>query len=1033
MIRKIRKSLMLKWTLFSILLATIPLSIAGIRIIQIYQRDLKKSLIELEGMKADIVAGKTEAFFERLTSDLYFIARNETLRAGKVQQTRGFLEDFLFKNENLVELTLFNGKGREVIKVSKTKVFDHLDLREESKSELFGRASRGGIYYGDFYLTPDMVPTMVVAIPIEDHRGKIQGVLGARIHLRYLWNVLPQTQIGKKGSTYVVDREGNLIAHPDTRKVLLGLNVRHLPMVDQAVRGKDGNLEFEYPKGETHLGVYKAVRELGWGIIVQVPTEEAYGPVDQVAHTALKWILIAFGVAVFLGLFLTRRLTLPVKHLSEKMDEVAKGNLNLSLEPRSEDEIGHLTRSFNQMIQDLRQSQQSLREAEEKYRRIFENSKDMIFITTPEGSFLDINPTGVQTLGYKDRETLLQSSVLDTYDRSEDRQRFREEISKEGFVKDFEVKLRKKDGTPIDCLITASRRSDEEGHLLDYEGIVKDITVRKRMEEELRQKTQELQGLYELSSLINQSLDLNEVLTNALNKILDLTGFEMGGIYLLQEDGKTLAFKYCQGYSPAFVDQMREIPLGEGVSGRAIQTGRPVLFRTEDDPASRLLPFLKQEGIEYTMSIPLLVKEKVVGAINLSTRSVHVSSWSKIDLLESFGNQIGLALENANLFSTVSKAKSEWETTFDAVTDLITIRDQDYRILRANKAALKRFGLDPREMIGRKCYEALHHQTGPCEGCYVAQTLKTRKPAAGERESLYLHGIFQYHTFPVFNQLQEVVAVVDLAREITEEKRLEREKEVLNTIHQILASSLDVRQVMKAVHSELKKVLHSDRMTVTLMDEAQERFRFFAIERDYHAEEWVEEGSYPYRGTPFEETMRTGFPIVVSDTMENDSWLDGRLLQEGIRSSLIYPLQYEQRTIGTLNFGSKEPHHFSERQFDFLRQIASGLAISIENSLLLDEIRQSEEKYRQVVEAAHDGVLVVGNDFQFKYVNETFAEIIGYPREELIGMDFRNVLEEESKALVADRYLRRQKRERVSPPGMNSICSGKTETSEMWR
>jgi PAS domain S-box-containing protein len=119
--------------------------------------------------------------------------------------------------------------------------------------------------------------------------------------------------------------------------------------------------------------------------------------------------------------------------------------------------------------------------------------------------------------------------------------------------------------------------------------------------------------------------------------------------------------------------------------------------------------------------------------------------------------------------------------------------------------------------------------------------------------------------------------------------------------------------------------------------------------------------------------------------------------------------------MGTVNFGSKNPNHFSEDHVRFFQQLSVGLAISIENSLLLDEIKASEERYRTLVEGAHDGVLVVGDDYRFKYVNERLAEILGHSREELIGMDFRNYLDEQSKQLVADRYVLRQKGDEVPP------------------
>jgi PAS domain S-box-containing protein len=330
-------------------------------------------------------------------------------------------------------------------------------------------------------------------------------------------------------------------------------------------------------------------------------------------------------------------------------------------------------------------------------------------------------------------------------------------------------------------------------------------------------------------------------------------------------------------------------------------------------------------------------------------------------------------------------------------------------------------------MVGRKCYEIFHHRHQPCEGCYITRTLKTKDPISGERESNYLKGIFQYYTFPVYDKEGEVVAVVDLAREITEKKRLEIEKEVVNNINKILASSLDVRQVLKAVHSELNKVFESERMTITLLDEGEEGFQYFALEKEDDAKELFKGVVYPKSGSPFEKALYTGLPVIVPNTAESDSWVDQKLMREGIHSSMVYPLIYKERVIGTLNFGSKEVDHFSKKDFDLLQQIAPGLAISIKNSLLLDSIKGSEEKYRTVVESAMDGVGVVAKDNRLKYANKRLAEIQGCAQEKLIGMDFTDFLDEESKQLMADRYLRRQKGEELSPHFELNIIRGDGE------
>jgi PAS domain S-box-containing protein len=1015
MIKAIRESLRLKWIAFSVLLATIPIAIAGFSIIRAYQENLKRLVIEIEREKADRVVERTRTFLGKVTSSLLLLTKDEHCIRGDLSHQKEHLKNFLHQNDSFVELAMLNEKGKETVKVSKYKWLGSSELKDRSRTEVFRVASKGRTYYGDFEITKNVIPTMVIAVPAERERGKPNGVLVAQIHLRSIWDVVSETRIGKEGFAYVVDSEGMLICHPDMDRVLMKINMRHFPMVNQVIAGKEGNLEFEHPRGQKFLFVFKPIRDLDWGVIVQVPVQEAYQPIKAATHTALAWILVSLSIAIIFSLFFTKRLVHPIKQLSQEMAKVSKGNLDVHIEATTPDEIGLLTNSFNQMVRDLKQSQEALRAAEEEYRRIFENSRDMVYITSLDGKFFDVNQAGVEMFGYANKEELTQLQVGDTYFHSWDRKRFQNEIIKDGFVKDFEVRLKRKDGTPIDCLVTASVRKDDRGQIIGYEGIIKNISYRKNIEKELLQRTEELQTLYDLSVLINQTLDLDSLLPTALDKTSSLTRFEMGGIYLFDENKETLELSYYKGYSAVFAENVKVLRLGEDISGKAVQLKKPMLCSIDEYPTPRFRSLLRENGIQQLAGIPLLAKGKAIGAITLSSRSRHHLTQREVHLLESIGSQIGLALENAILFSAVAKAKKEWEATFDSVTDAITIKDQGYRILRANKSVFQRYEVKPEEVIGKKCYEVFYHREVPCEGCKVTETFQTKKPCFGERENKLLNGIFEYYTFPVFDEAGEVIAVVDTSREVTEHKRLETEKEVVNNINKILASSFDVRRVIKAIHAELKRVLDSERMTITLLEGGSKAFRYFGLEKEDEVQELIDEEISPQDGAPFSKATETGHPVIIPDTGGSDSWMNERFFREGIKSSLVFPMEYKGRITGTINFGSKNINHFSEDHIRFVQQVSAGLAISIENSLLLDEMKASEEKYRTVVESAHDGVGLIGDDFRFKYVNERLAEIFGYPREELVGMDFRDCLDEKSKQLVADRYIRRQRGEDVPP------------------
>ncbi|MBN1254213.1 MAG: MEKHLA domain-containing protein [Deltaproteobacteria bacterium] len=137
-----------------------------------------------------------------------------------------------------------------------------------------------------------------------------------------------------------------------------------------------------------------------------------------------------------------------------------------------------------------RRAEEALRESQEQYRTLFEGSKDAVYITTRDGMFIDANQAALDLFDYT-MEEMRQINAQKIYADHADIQRFQKEIEKKGFVRDFELKLRKKDEVEIDCLLTANVRRDSVGNILGYHGIIRDITERKRMEEELRKAKDE--------------------------------------------------------------------------------------------------------------------------------------------------------------------------------------------------------------------------------------------------------------------------------------------------------------------------------------------------------------------------------------------------------------------------------------------------------------------------------------------------------------------------------------------------------------
>ncbi|MGA2466656.1 MAG: PAS domain S-box protein [Thermodesulfobacteriota bacterium] len=184
-----------------------------------------------------------------------------------------------------------------------------------------------------------------------------------------------------------------------------------------------------------------------------------------------------------------------------------------------------------------RDAEEALRESEEKYHTLFEESRDAISITTREGKFIDINQAWLELLGYT-KEELMSLNVQETYANPDDRPRVQKEIERKGFVRDYEIKLRKKDGTEIDSLLTFTVWRAYNGNILGYQGIIRDITEYKRAEDQILRQGAVLDGI---SKVFRQALICKteeELSSKSLTVAEELTGSKFGWIGEINQEGR---------------------------------------------------------------------------------------------------------------------------------------------------------------------------------------------------------------------------------------------------------------------------------------------------------------------------------------------------------------------------------------------------------------------------------------------------------------------------------------------------------------
>ncbi len=256
-------------------------------------------------------------------------------------------------------LSLFNEKGKELCKTSRISKLLLKPLSKQMKEEMFSQVNSGDTYISSVYVDDTTYdPLVIIAFPIKDVFKNIEGTLVAEVNLKFMWDLVGSMQIGKKGQAYVVDRNGNLIAHGDISRVLKGENLSHLKKVSEFIKTKDSLYESKakITKGIQGNSVFTSYVPLGdpdWAVVIELPTLEAYEPVVVAFTISILIMVFSFILAIIAGSILSQRITKPIIELRDATRQISKGNLDTRINVKSKNEIGELALNFNQMVNSL--------------------------------------------------------------------------------------------------------------------------------------------------------------------------------------------------------------------------------------------------------------------------------------------------------------------------------------------------------------------------------------------------------------------------------------------------------------------------------------------------------------------------------------------------------------------------------------------------------------------------------------------------------------------------------------------------------
>ena len=253
--------------------------------------------------------------------------------------------------------TVVDGSGKEIIKFDRDRNVAASELGDRSQDQIFTNALAGKTALGPVYISEKGIRRMEMALPIKNlQTGIVERVLITEISLRNLLPAVASIKVGNTGAILVSDRQGRLIAHKDRNRVFdKDASVYSNPFVQEFKAGQTVSPPHIYVNhdGIEVLGAASTVDIPEWIVVVELPAAEGMQTINR-----QFWLMLAVlaGVLLLTGLFsvsVMMKMTRPLKRLETGAESIKSGNLDVVIPVTSDDEIGTVSRAFNNMSAEL--------------------------------------------------------------------------------------------------------------------------------------------------------------------------------------------------------------------------------------------------------------------------------------------------------------------------------------------------------------------------------------------------------------------------------------------------------------------------------------------------------------------------------------------------------------------------------------------------------------------------------------------------------------------------------------------------------